>query len=53
MNAYNVMKRIIIRDKKAGTLDVDAIMEKLDVFYAANRLTKDQYQELVALVNAE
>jgi len=53
MNAYSLMKRIIERDKAAGTLDKEAILEKLDVFYAANRLTKKQYQELAALVNAE
>ena len=49
--AYNLMKRIIERDKKAGTLDVEAIMEKLDAFLAADRLTATQYQELVALMH--
>lgn len=51
--AYNLMKRIIERDKKAGTLDKTAIMDKLDAFLAADRLTTAEYQELVALVNAE
>ncbi len=51
--AYNLMKRIIERDKKAGTLDKAAIMDKLDAFLAADRLTTEEYQELVALVNAE
>lgn len=51
--AYNLMKRIILRDKKAGTLDRDAIMDKLDAFLAADRLTTAQYQELVALVDAD
>ena len=50
--AYNLMKHIIERDKKAGTLDRDAIMEKLDAFLAADRLTTAQYQELVALMDA-
>ena len=53
MNAYKLMKRIIERDRAAGTLDKEAVMEKLDTFYAAGRLTKEQYEELVALVNAE
>ncbi len=48
--AYNLMKRIIERDKNAGTLDKDAVMEKLDAFLAADRLTAKQYQELVALM---
>lgn len=51
--AYNLMKRIIERDKKAGTLDREAVMDKLDAFLAADRLTTEQYQELVALMDAE
>lgn len=49
--AYTLMKRIIERDKKAGTLDVEATMVKLDAFLAADRLTAEQYQELVAMMN--
>ena len=49
--AYKLMKRIIERDKAAGTLDRDAVMEKLDAFLAADRLTAAQYQELVALMD--
>ena len=51
--AYNLMKRIITRDKKAGTLDKAAVMDKLDAFLAADRLTTEQYQELVALLGAD
>ena len=50
--AYKLMKRIIERDKNAGTLDRDAVMEKLDAFLAADRLTAAEYQELVALIDA-
>lgn len=49
--AYNLMRRIIERDKAAGTLDRDAIMDKLDAFLAADRITTAQYQELVALMD--
>lgn len=49
--AFNLMKRIIERDKKAGTLDKAAIMDKLDAFLAADRLTAAQYQELIALMD--
>jgi len=48
--AYTLMKRIIERDKAAGTLDRDSIMQKLDAFLAADRLTSKQYKELVALM---
>ena len=51
--AYNLMKRIIERDKKAGTLDREAIMDKLDAFLAADRLSADKYKELVDLLDAD
>lgn len=47
--AYNLMKRIIMR----GGYDKDDVLDKLDAFLAAGRITTEQYQELVALVNAE
>jgi len=43
---YLAMKKII----EAGNFDRDDVMDKLDIFYAGNRITKNQYQELVALV---
>mgnify|MGYP000902758422 CR=1 FL=1 len=51
--AYSLMKRIIERDKKAGVTDWTATKDKLDTFYAADRLTKEQYNELLALIGAE
>lgn len=51
--AYNLMKRIIERDLKAGVTDWKAVKDKLDTFYAADRLTKDQYNELLALIGVE
>lgn len=52
--AYNLMKRIITNAKKDGTIAAkkDDIMDKLDAFLAADRLTTEQYQELVALIDA-
>jgi hypothetical protein len=44
--AYNLMKRIILR----GGYDKDDVMDKLDAFLAADRITTAQYQELVALM---
>ncbi len=44
--AYNLMKRIILR----GGYDKDDVMDKLDAFLAADRITADQYRELVDLM---
>lgn len=48
---YKLMERIIKRDKKAGTLDKAAIMDKLDAFLAADRITRAEYEALVALMD--
>ena len=45
--AYKLMKRIIER----GGYDLDDVMEKLDTFYAAGRMTKEQYTELMGMIN--
>ena len=44
--AYNLMKRIILR----GGYDKDDVMDKLDAFLAADRITAHQYRELVDLM---
>lgn len=44
---YNTMKKLISR-KFYKT--AEAAQTKLDVFYAVNRLTDEQYAELTALV---
>lgn len=51
--AYNLMKRIILNAKKDGMLEEKraGIMDKLDAFLAADRLTADQYRELVGLMD--
>lgn len=48
--AYNLMKRVIERGMKTGTLDREATMNKLDAFLAADRLTAEEYAELVAMM---
>lgn len=45
---YNAMQRLI--SKKFYKTSEDAQM-KLDVFYAVNRLTDEEYAELTALVS--
>lgn len=41
---YRICKRMIDRGQTAG------LAEKLDIFFAADRLTADQYQELTQLL---
>lgn len=48
---YKLMKRIIEKGLKKGDLDVEATMQKLDVFLMADRITPEEYQDLVELMN--
>ena len=41
---YRICKRMIQRGQTAG------LAEKLDIFFAADRLTADRYQELTQLL---
>ena len=43
---YQVLRRTIER----GNFDLAEIQEKLDVFYAAGRITQDEYSELVGML---
>lgn len=45
MALYNTGKRMIERGKTAG------MAKKLDIFYAANKLTDEQYAELTEMLN--
>lgn len=47
---YKLMKRIIENGLKKGNLDVEATMLKLDVFLMADRISPEEYQELVELI---
>lgn len=44
---YNVMKRLI---EKKFYKTAEEAQNKLDVFYACNRLTDEQYTELTTLI---
>ena len=46
---YTYCKAIISK----GNYVKDEILEKLDVFLLANRLTKDEYNELVSMLNID
>lgn len=47
--AYKLMKVVILR----GGYDKQEIMDKLDAYLAFGRITLEQYNELVNLVNGE
>lgn len=42
---YRTLKRMIEKG------NIEGMEEKLDVFYAANKLTLSQYEELIAMMN--
>lgn len=42
---YRTLKRMIERGQ------IDGMAEKLDIFFAANKITLDEYNELIALLN--
>ena len=44
---YKLMKRII----EKGHYDKDNTLQKLDVFLMADRITVEEYQELVEMIN--
>lgn len=47
---YKLMKRIIENGIKKGNLDRESTMQKLDVFLMADRITVEEYQELVEMM---
>lgn len=44
---YRLLKRMIERGQ------TDGMGEKLDIFYAADKLTKKEYQELTGMLGGE
>ncbi len=52
---YRLMKRLVEQAKKRGTLEKEkeSIMQKLDVFLMADRISAEEYQELSGMVREE
>ena len=46
---YTLLKRMIT----TGNYETDDMQNKLDVFYAVNRITEEQYLELTNLINSK
>lgn len=44
---YRTLKRMIERGQ------TDGLEEKIDIFFAANKLTESEYQELIAMLKAK
>ena len=44
-STYNLCMKLIVIGK------TDGLMEKVDVYYLANRLTEDEYKELASILN--
>lgn len=44
---YKVLKRMIERGQ------TDGIAQKIDIFFAANKLTEEEYAELTRILNQE
>lgn len=49
-STYKLCKKVITKEKANGTLDVEEMTEKLDVFLLNDRITDEEYNELVALM---
>lgn len=44
---YSLIKKIIAK----GNYDKDELMDKLDIFLLAGRITDEQYKELMEMLN--
>lgn len=44
---YGLIKKIIVK----GNYDKDGLMDKLDIFLLAGRITDEQYKELTEMLN--
>lgn len=49
MSAYTLAKKVILTHKKSK----EYLLNMVDVYFAAGRLTDSEYTELVALIEAE
>ena len=47
--AYKILKRLIVNGQKTK----EEILDMADVYYAAGRLSQEQYEDIVAACNRE
>ena len=48
---YTTCKKVIENQMKKGTLDVESMTAKLDVFLLADRISEEEYNELLRMMN--
>ena len=46
MNLYNILKRLVENGY------IESLQEKLDVFFAMDRVTREQYEELTEMIRS-
>lgn len=54
MNTFNMLSKSIESKKKRGLLTqnyIEDIKMKMDVFFMNNRITQDQYNELIKMLD--
>lgn len=51
MTTYLLCKTLIENETRKGTLDKEDITFKLDVFLLNNRITQENYEELINLMD--
>ena len=50
---FETIKKVIEVQKQRGTLDKEGLLIKMDVFLLNNRITDEEYNILVELINKE
>ncbi|MBR6695961.1 MAG: hypothetical protein IKL70_06065 [Oscillospiraceae bacterium] len=51
-STYKLCKKVIEKGKQKGTLNIEEMTEKLDVFLLNDRISDEEYNELMALMTA-
>lgn len=55
MSTYEMLKRVITNKKEKGLMDEaykEETLGKMDIFLVGNRITSDEYKELVKLLDS-
>lgn len=47
--AYKIMNKLILNSNKTN----DELLDMADVYYAAGRLTAEEYSEIIGIINQE
>lgn len=50
-SVYKICVALITAEKKKSNPDFENIIGKMDIYFAANRLTKREYSDLIAMID--